>query len=377
MSTTICIAANTIDYPKGGGHFWVYLNWALGFRSIGCNVIWLELIDSGKPMDGIRDHAAILKHKLSAYGFEHDLALADIKGRDIPAELHLYAMDIVMAAEISDLIINQFYDLPLHILGRFRRSALLDIDPGLLQNWMYHKVINVQKHDIYFTIGETVGRPGALFPDCGIKWEYTPPAVSLPHWPVKPAPANAPFTTLSHWNMDLYEEEDGEYYKNDKRAGFLPYLELPKKTGIPLELAIFLGENENPEREELQALGWRIKDSQIVASTPMRYQDYIQNSPGEFSCVKPSCVKLQNAWISDRTICYLASGKPAVIEHTGNSRFLPGNAGLLRFRNFDEALKCLDEVLLNYDKHSAMARALAEEYFDAKKVARGLLEKAL
>ncbi len=377
MSTTICLVANTINYPKGGGHFWVYLNWALGFQSIGCNVIWLELIDSGKPTEGIRENAAILKNKLSTYGFEHALALADINGLKIPAELQSYAMDIEMAADRSDLIINQYYALPLHFLGRFRRSALLDIDPGLLQHWMYHKLINVQKHDIYFTIGETVGRTGALFPDCGIKWEHCLPAVSLQHWPVAKASANSPFTTVSHWNMGLYEEENGEYYLNDKRAGFLPFLKLPKKTSIPLELSICLGDDENLERNELQALGWRVKDSQIVASTPQGYQHYIQNSLGEFSCVKPSCVKLQNAWISDRTICYLASGKPAVIEHTGRSSFLPDNAGLLRFRNFDEALKCLDDVLLNYDKHTAWARALAEEYFDAKKVAKNLLEKAL
>ena len=376
MSTTICLAANTIYYPKGGGHFWVYLNWALGFRSIGCNVIWLEFIDSGQPTGGIREHAAILQNKLSAYGFEDNLALADINGLEIPAELHSFAMDIEMAAARSDLIVNQFYGLPLHILGRFRRSALLDIDPGLLQHWMHHKLINVQKHDIYFTIGETVGRPDALFPDCGIKWKYSPPAVSLQQWTVAPAPGNAAFTTISHWNMESYQEEHGQYYRNDKRSGFLPFLKLPKKNRIPLELAICLGEDENLERDELDNFGWIVKDSQIVASTPQLYQHYIQNSLGEFSCVKPSCVKLQNAWISDRTICYLASGKPAVIEYTGRSSFLPDNAGILRFRNFDEALKCLDEVLLNYDKHMACARALAEEYFDAKKVAKHLLEKA-
>ena len=377
MNTTICLAANTINYSQGGGHFWVYLNWALGFRSIGCNVIWLELIDSRQPMDGIRENAAILKKKLSGYGFENDLALADINGLKIPEELHSYAMDIEIAATRSDLIINQYYGLPLNILRRFRRSALLDIDPGLLQHWIYHKLINVQKHDVYFTIGETVGRTDALFPDCGIKWEHSLPAVSLRHWPVVRAPTNAPFTTVSHWSMGLYEEEHGDYYRNDKRAGFLPFLELPKKASIPLELAVFLGDDENLERDELHALGWRVKDSNSVASTPRGYQLYIQNSLGEFSCVKPSCVKLQNAWISDRTICYLASGKPAVIEHTGHSRFLPDNAGLLRFKNFDGALKCLDEVLLNYDKHAALARALAEEYFDADKVARALLEKAL
>ena len=93
--------------------------------------------------------------------------------------------------------------------------------------------------------------------------------------------------------------------------------------------------------------------------------------------MKPSCVRLANAWISDRTICYLASGKPCVIEHTGESRFLPDAAGLFRFRSPTEAAKHLDTIHAEYAKQSQLARKLAEEYFDARKAARALLERAL
>jgi hypothetical protein len=86
---------------------------------------------------------------------------------------------------------------------------------------------------------------------------------------------------------------------------------------------------------------------------------------------------LQNAWISDRTLCYLASGKPAIIEHTGPSRFLPDDAGLLRFTSFNEAVQCLEAVSTNYAKHCQLGRALVEEYFDAKDVIKRLLERAL
>jgi glycosyltransferase involved in cell wall biosynthesis len=114
-----------------------------------------------------------------------------------------------------------------------------------------------------------------------------------------------------------------------------------------------------------------------VTATPQDYAAYIRSSRGEFSCAKPSCFLLQNAWISDRTVCYLASGKPAVVEHTGPSRYLPDAEGLLRFRDLDEAAAMLEAAESDYERHSRAARALAEEHFDARKVVTRVLEKAL
>ena len=118
-------------------------------------------------------------------------------------------------------------------------------------------------------------------------------------------------------------------------------------------------------------------DAYAVASTPWDYQRYIQDSRGEFSCVKPACVRLQNAWVSDRTLCYLASAKPAVVQHTGPSRFLPDAAGMFRFRDLLEAARCLEQVAADYERQCRLARALAEEYFDARKVVGRVLERAL
>ena len=84
-----------------------------------------------------------------------------------------------------------------------------------------------------------------------------------------------------------------------------------------------------------------MRDAHAVACTPWDYQRYIQESRGEFSCVKPSCVRLQNAWISDRTLCYLASGKPAVVQNTGPSAFLPESEGIFRFHTMEEAVEAL------------------------------------
>jgi len=177
--------------------------------------------------------------------------------------------------------------------------------------------------------------------------------------------------------MDEWEEDADGLYSNDKRTGFLPFLDLPQHTSQPLELALCLSPGEEDERVALQKRGWRVRHSYDVAATPWEYQRYIQDSLGEFSCVKPSCIHLQNAWVSDRSICYLASGKPVVIEHTGPSRFLPDAAGLFRFRDMGEAVRCLETVAADYERHCRLARALAKECFDAQKVVGSVLERAL
>jgi hypothetical protein len=159
----------------------------------------------------------------------------------------------------------------------------------------------------------------------------------------------------------------------------LPFLDLPRLTRQPLELALDLGEGRaaDAERHDLEARGWRVRSSYDVAGTPADYQRYVQGSRGEFSAVKPSCVHFQSAWISDRTLCYLASGKPAVVRHTGPSRFLPTRGGLFRFRRLEAAAAMLEEAADDRDGQSRLARALAEEHFDAARVTRKLLERAL
>ena len=92
--------------------------------------------------------------------------------------------------------------------------------------------MTVAPHDVYFTIGETVGQPEALFPDCGLTWQYTPPAVFLPAWPPTPVDSAAPYTTVTNW-WGAWMDFRGENYANRKRDGFFPFLDLPRS---PLRL---------------------------------------------------------------------------------------------------------------------------------------------
>jgi hypothetical protein len=339
-------------------------------------VIWLEPVSPKTAVDTARSHVTALRSHLEPYGLADALALYPTSGEALPREVTTGCLGLDAAVE-TDLLLNLFYEAPPATVARFRRSALLDIDPGLLQVWVSAGQVRLAPHSVYFTIGETVGRPTAQFPDAGLEWQYTPPCVALDWWPVTAVADDAPFTTVSHWYAEEWlEAADGSCYRNDKRTGFLPFLDLPERTGQRLELAVCLRGDEE-ERMRLEEKGWRVCEANEVAATPWGYQRYIQSSRGEFSCVKPSCIRFQNAWISDRTLCYLASGRPAVVEHTGPSRFLPDAGGLLRFHNVEEAANSLELVESDYDRQCRLARALAEEHFDGRKVVQRLLERAL
>lgn len=376
MGITVCIApVRTLEYPEGGGHLWEYLNWALGLRAVGCNVIWLEAAADFPPAK-IRANVAALKLRLERYGLVNSLALYSAADGPLVRDLTAMGCLDLDAAATADLLLGFTYDTPPHVVKRFRRSALLDIDPGLSQAWISKGRIRLTPHDVYFTTGETVGRAGTPIPDLGLNWLYTRPCVALDWWPAQETERTAPFTTVAHWYAGGWLEDDAHAHLDDKRSGFLPLVELPSRTSQPLELALDLSP-EDEQRHMLVERGWRVVDAHEVAATPWGYQRYIQDSFGEFSCAKPACLKLENAWISNRTLCYLASGKPAVVQHTGSSGFLPDCAGLFRFHDLKQAAQFIEIVVTDYEKQSKLARALVEEYFDASNVARSLLERAL
>jgi hypothetical protein len=318
-----------------------------------------------------------LKDRLAPFGLADDIALTAPSGAALPPEVGAacLGLDVVLDA---DLLLNLGNKVDAPTVARFRRSALVDIDPGIMQIWSSESKQPLPRHDIYFSTGETVGTPVACFPDCGVTWHYTPPVVYLPAWPLTPSVSTAPYTTVSSW-WGWWEVYQGETFNNEKRTSFLEYLDLPQHTSVRLELALALwGHRHNDSDVRLfEAHGWTVREAFDIGATPGQYRDYLGRSRGEFSCAKPSCMRLQNAWLSDRSLCYMAMGKPAVVQYTGPSRFLPEAEGLLRFRSMAGAVQALAAAEADYEHHGRQARALVEEYFDATKVLQRVLERAL
>src|SRR6266576_4663262 len=383
MPTVVISPFNVLNFPEGGGHFWVYMQYAQGLRELGCDVYWLEAF---RRRDRKAEEDVLLAPflaRMARFGFSGKLILYAGGAADSAAGLPEKYIGLGRAEAESifaraDLLLNFHYAIAPELLARFKRAALVDIDPGLLQFWISRGQLSVPRHDLYFTTGETVGTPGARFSDCGLKWIHIRPPVCLEQWPrVFDANAEA-FTTVSNWDADDWIVDAHETYENTKRVALLEFAELPRFTPQPLELALYLRtEKDDLERRELEKRGWRVRLSREVVGNPEVYQAYLQQSRGEFSCAKPSYIKMQTAWVSDRTICYLASGKPAVVQDTGPSAFLPNHEGLFRFSAPGEAADAFEKINADYERHSRAARRIAETFFDAKEIAKTILSHAL
>jgi hypothetical protein len=377
MSLKVCITGTIRQRENAGGSAWLYLTWALGLRALGCDTIWLEAVDPNLSDQQLQEYLSTVKSQLRFYELSDSVGLCSWNGEQLQWDGKGWYMNMDDAATHSDLLLNVGY-FPHPLIAQFRRSVFVDSDPGLTQIWLSSGQLRIPRHTAYFTIGETLGTSQALFPDCGLRWHYTPLPVFLPAWPVNQAKPSAPFTTVSNWWGD-YIEYEGQYLSNAKRASFLDYLDLPGRTTVPLELALTLtpAASDQEEREVLEQKGWSVRSLWGVSWTPEDYRSYVRQSRGEFSCAKPFYSRLRTAVIHDRTLHYLAGGKPAIVEHTGPSQFLPDAEGLFRFRNIEEASHALNTVQSDYERHCRLARELAEEYFDAKKIVARILEQVL
>ena len=386
MASVVVSCYNVASFPEGGGHFWVYMQYVLALRAAGCEVYWLERFRRGK--DAQRDERAIPEFfaRMARFGMDGKVLLyTQDDGPEGGEPLLSFVGTTRAEAETilrrSDLLLNFHYAIDPRLLGCARRTALVDIDPGLLQLWISTGQLRVPPHDCYLTIGETVGTPAAHFPDCGFPWIRFRPPVCLDQWPYTFNPGPAPFTTVAGWWSGMWVRDVGDgrdvLYENTKRVSFLEFVDVPMRTPQPLELALFLASDDDADLTVLQRHGWQVRRSQDVAGTPEQYRSYVQQSRGEFSCAKPSCMKLQNAWISDRTLCYLASGKPAVVQHTGPSDYLPSGLGLHRFTTLDEAAAAVDLVNSDYERQCRAAREIAATWFDGTAVLEHILNATL
>jgi glycosyltransferase involved in cell wall biosynthesis len=359
-----------LEFLEGGGHFWAYMQYAQALRRLGCEVFLLDsFVWSSAPPEERRVREFL--DRMARYGLEDRVIVADSGGRPSGPAL----ADVL---ESVDLLLNFNYHLSADVVSTARCSALVDIDPGLLQFWISRRFITPAEHDLYFTTGETIANGSSLIPDCGLDWLQTRPPVCLDLWPYTYAADADAFTTVSSWwGQEDYVGDPENYYDNTKRTSFFDFVDLPRHTDQPLELALFLAESDEADQRLLRERGWRVRHSPEVAASPEEYRAYVQNSRGEFSWAKASCMRFQNAWISDRSLCYLASGKPVVVQDTGPSSFLPDSEGMFRFRTLADIAQAFETINADYERQCRLARRLAEDHFDAEVVVGSILERAL
>ena len=374
MTRVVIGAARVASVPWAAGHFWMYAQYVDGLRRLGCDVWWLEELPAGAGRAVDEARVETLRARLQPLGMADRILVYRWEREDAPTYLTCSARHADQVLAGTDLLLNFHYELAAALLARFRRTALVDIDPGMLQLWWRQGHLRIHEHDRYFTIGEHLDDSVP-----GVTWTHTAPAVSLDLWPYRYDPASEAFTSVSSWRTGTYVdlEGDGTMLDSNKRVSYLQLADLPRRAGQRLELASVLGPGEEEDRSLLEERGWRVRDSTVAVRTPEAYQHYIQDSRGELGCAKPAYVLLGNAWLSDRTVCYLATGKPAVVQDTGPSSYLPDGCGLLRFSTVDEAAAALAEVDAHYERHCRAAREIAEACFSATAAVTRILRRAL
>jgi hypothetical protein len=262
------------------------------------------------------------------------------------------------------------------LIGPIPRRVYLDLDPGFVQLWHAVQGIDMRfaGHTHFVTIGLAIGHADCSVPTCGLPWITTPQPIVLEHWPVAGAVTRDAFTTIGNWRGYGSVEHGGVSY-GQKAHSLRPLIELPLLTPQRFELALGIHSDETNDLAALAANGWILLDPAEVAGTPDRYRRFVQESKAEFGIAKSGYVASRCGWFSDRSLCYLASGRPVLAQDTGFGRWLPVGEGVLSFSTLDEAVAGADAIAADYPRHAGAARRIAEQFFDSDIVLSRLLDR--
>ena len=369
----IVFAGIIARYPFGGVT-WCSLMYLLGLRSLGHDILYIE--DTGECIyDPERNAVSVdpsygtryIQNALSPFGLDNRWCFVNYDDT-----YHGLSREAVRKyCKEADLFVNlsggcwfwrdEYRAIP--------KRVFIDSDPVFTQlaiakgdRWY---VDYFHGFDHLFTFGANIGTPNSDVPTSGLTWHKTWQPVMTELWRTQSPPRHDRFTSVMTWKTGSFEEVNG-----NKDLEFVRFLDLPSRTTSRFELAV------NGPHDLLREHGWKPIDAMQVSRSPWGYRDYIQQSHAEFGIAKHAYVSRRSGWFSDRTECYLAAGRPAVIQDTGWSNHLPCGTGLLSFSTPDEALFGFEQINQDYPLHSKRATEIARECFDASCILPSFLDKA-
>jgi hypothetical protein len=274
----------------------------------------------------------------------------------------------------ADLLINVSGMNPMRPwLAEVPVRVLVDTDPAFTQiRHMNDPAARARSeaHNVFFTFGENIPAGRANLPDDGFAWRPTRQPLALEAWPLTPPPKAGLFTTVMQWQSYPARAHSGRNY-GMKAQAFDPLIDLPRRAGRRFALAV----GGAPEAK-LRSFGWRLFDPIAVARNPWTYQRFIRRSRAEFSVAKHGYMVSKSGWFSERSACYLATGRPILVQDTGFSEWLSAGEGVLTFASADEALAGIASIDARYAAHCRAAREIAEAFFDGRHVIAALIEAA-
>ncbi len=381
-SLRIIVTGLIAQYPLGG-MTWHYLQYVLGLARLGHDVYYLEDTGAGpyNPRAGgvVKDCAYNVEYLagvMTRFGLQDKWAY---RFSERPQWFGLPDRERTAVIRSADLLINISGMLARPEEYReVRRLAFVDTDPifnqiKLAQGRAEFRTL-IDAHDVHFSFGE---RFSETAPATGYYWRPTRQPITLSEW--RPAqPRRDVFTTVMNWtaskNPLVY---DGQTY-GQKDVEFVRFLDLPGRVApAVLEIAVNPGKRRQAPLDLLASKGWRVVDPENVCLDLDSYRRYIESSLAEWSVAKNGYVQGRSGWFSERSACYLAAGRPVIVQDTGFSSTLPVGEGITPFTTMEEAVAAIKEVESDYARRAEAARAIAEEYFDSNKVLTRLIEEAL
>jgi hypothetical protein len=365
---SVVIAAALARRPGAGGHTWFALQYLLGFRELGWEVTLVDRLDAEAPRAGL----GYLAETMERFGLADDWSVLLPDGES--AGLSRPVVGRRLAS--SDLLLNVMgyldaEDLPAAPPLR----VFLDVDPGFGQMWRQLGLADpFAGHDRFVSVGLDVGSAGCGVPDCGLDWIPTLPPVALDHWPV--ASGGSAFTSVATWRGPYGPVEYEGCTYGLRVHEFRRFLPLPERVpAAEFELSLAIDPGDAADVERLKGAGWKLLDPGVVAADPDAYRRFIQGSGAEFTVAKGMYVDTESGWFSDRSACYLASGKPVVAQETGFGAHLPTGEGLLSFSTLEEAVDAVEGVRGDPARHARAAREIAEEHLGATRVLGLLIDE--
>jgi glycosyltransferase involved in cell wall biosynthesis len=372
----IVVSGSIAQYPLGG-MTWHHLQYVLGLARLGHDVLYLEDTGAG-PYDPaartvVTEPAAnvdYLARAMSRFGLEDRWAHCHLHGEwsglpDARREQFLRSADLLL--NVSGMLSRpDAYRAVPHLV-------YIDTDPV----FNHAKLANgdvafrrlVEAHDVHFSFGERL----EAVPAGGIDWQPTRQPIVLSEWQAPP-PRPDVFSTVMNWRARRKTGDHG----GEKDVELLRFAELPQLVApAVLELAVDAGKNGEAPLDFLSSKGWRLVDPRQACANLDDYRTYLGSAMAEWSVAKNGYVRARPGWFSERSACYLASGRPVVLQDTGFSAVLPVGEGIVPFTTLEEAAAGVNDVRERYGRHSEAAREIAAEWFDSDKVLSRLLAEAL
>jgi len=370
VKLTILVSGMVAAVPRQGGAAWAVLQYVLGFKRLGHAVYFVEPVHSGPEPESAR----YFRDVVARFGLTDVAALLVA---DTHETVGLAYTELCKVAQRADLLVN--------ISGLLTDQALLepipvrlylDLDPAFTQLWHFGQGIDVRLggHTHFATVGLAVGQPDCHVPTGDLDWITTLPPVVLDYWPRGETVGWNALTTVANWRGYGSIEHAGVLY-GQKAHSLRKLIDLATRTPVKCVLALAIHPDETADLQRLACHRWELVDPAVVAATPDDYAMFVRGSWAELGIAKDGYVVSGSGWFSDRSVCYLASGRPVIAQDTGFSHWLPTGEGLLHFETTDDAVDAIEDVRAAYDRHARAARSIAESCFDSSIVLERLLQR--